>query len=85
MGPATIAGGMVLFGDAAGWIEAVSITDGKRVWKTLVGPGTRYQVTQAQIEGSHPIPSSVTVLDGKGVCLCWVSQSFRRRFSLGRT
>lgn len=61
-GPPTLAGGMVVFGTAAGWIEAVSLADGRPVWRSLVAPGTRFRVDNAQVESSHGIPAAVTVV-----------------------
>ena len=37
-GAVSLAGGMAVFGSAAGWVEAISLTDGQLVWKTLVAP-----------------------------------------------
>jgi hypothetical protein len=56
---------MAVYGTAAGWVEAISIDDGRLVWRTLVAPGSRFRVENGQLESSHPIPASVAVVDGK--------------------
>lgn len=61
-GPPTLAGGMVVFGTGAGWVEAVSITDGRPVWRSLVAPGTRFRTDNAQVESSHGITAPVAVV-----------------------
>lgn len=61
-GPPTLAGGMAVFGTGAGWVEAVSIADGRPVWRSLVAPGTRFRVDNAQVESSHGVPAPVAVV-----------------------
>jgi len=61
-GAASLAKGMAVFGSAAGWIEAVSLTDGKLIWKTLAAPGSRFRVRSGQVESTHPFLASVAVV-----------------------
>jgi outer membrane protein assembly factor BamB len=64
-GPVTLAGGVAVYGTAAGWVEAISIDDGRLVWRTLVAPGCRFRVENGQAESSHPVPAPVAVIDRK--------------------
>jgi|GEM_PF-3389342 len=61
-GPPTLAAGMAVFGTSAGWVEAVSIADGRPVWRSLVAPGTRFRIDNAQVESSHGVPAPVAVV-----------------------
>lgn len=64
-GPVTLAGGMAVYGTAGGWVEAISIEDGRLVWRTRLAPGSRFRVENGQVESTHPAPASVAVVDGK--------------------
>ncbi len=64
-GPVTLAGGMAVYGTTSGWIEAISIDDGRLVWRTLVAPGSRFRIENGQVESSHPVSASVAVVERK--------------------
>jgi len=64
-GPVTLAGGMAVYGTTGGWVEAVSVDEGRLVWRTLVAPDSRYRVENGQVESSHPVTAPVAVVGEK--------------------
>lgn len=61
IGTPTLAGGMVVYGTTAGWVEALSNIDGRPVWRTRIAPGTRFMVESGQLQSSHPVYAPVLV------------------------
>ncbi len=62
--PPTIHAGLALFGCADGYVTALRLTDGARVWRFQVAPTDRRMVCRGQVESVWPVTGSVLVREG---------------------